>query len=101
MKSVYDGDTARFHIELGFGVILHDQQIRLLGIDAPEVRGEERLEGLASRDALRSKIEGMTVIIKTHKDKQGKYGRWLAEVFIGDLNVNQWMLDNHYAIPYA
>jgi endonuclease YncB( thermonuclease family) len=29
-----------------------------------------------------------------------KYGRVLANVYLDDLHVNQWMLDNHYAIPY-
>ena len=29
-----------------------------------------------------------------------KYGRILADVYLGDLHINQWMLDNKHAIPY-
>lgn len=95
--SVYDGDTITVDIDLGFGVELKKQKIRLFGIDAPEVRGEERPEGLKTRDWLREKLlEGTVVLLKTHRDRKGKYGRWLAEVSIdeeGDsVCLNQRML---------
>jgi micrococcal nuclease len=40
--SVYDGDSLRLDIDLGFKVVMQNQRVRLLGIDTPEVRGEER-----------------------------------------------------------
>ena len=61
--------------------LLKKQKIRLLGINTPEVRGSEKSQGIISRDALRQRILGKVVIIKTSKDKKGKYGRWLGEVF--------------------
>lgn len=79
--SVYDGDTFRCDIDLGFGVELKNQCIRLLGLDTPEVRGVEREAGLEVRDFVRDKILDKTVLLRTHKDDKGKYGRWLAEVF--------------------
>ena len=52
VKSVHDGDTFTVDIDLGFGVWLKDQNIRLYGINAPEVKGEFRSLGFTSRDRL-------------------------------------------------
>ena len=29
-----------------------------------------------------------------------KYGRLLADVYLGDLHLNKWMLDKRYAVSY-
>jgi micrococcal nuclease len=79
--SVYDGDTIRVDIDLGFNIIMRNQAIRLLGINTPEVRGEERPQGIVARDFVRERIMDKTVMLRTFKDTTGKYGRWLAEVF--------------------
>ena len=79
--SVYDGDTIRVDIDLGFGIQMKNQSIRFLGVDTPEVRGEERPDGLVARDFVRDCILGQRVMLRTYKDTQGKYGRWLAEVY--------------------
>jgi micrococcal nuclease len=100
VKKVYDGDTITVDFDLGFGIILRKQKIRLLGINTPEVRGESREQGLISRDRLRERILGKTVTIKTSRDKKGKYGRWLGEVFIKDENINQWLLNEGLASEY-
>ena len=88
--SVYDGDTLRADIDLGFGVWLKNQSIRWLKIDTPEVRGEERESGLVSRDRVRELILDKDVILKTYKDDKGKYGRWLAEVYFIDTEIIEW-----------
>jgi len=67
VTSVYDGDTITCTISLGFDIELKDQKIRLLGINAPEVRGEQRESGLVTRDRLREKIDGKQVLLKTKK----------------------------------
>ena len=100
VKKVYDGDTITVDFDLGFGIILRKQKIRLVGINAPEVRGEQREDGLKTRDELRKRILGKTVTIKTSKDKKGKYGRWLGEVFVKDENINQWLLNEGLASKY-
>ena len=89
---VYDGDTVTCDISLGFNVELRKQKIRLLGINAPEVRGSSRSSGIISRDALRSRILNKKVTLKTFKDKKGKYGRWLGEIWIDDECINSWLL---------
>lgn len=97
--SVYDGDTVTAMVDLGF---LHFQEmkLRLYGIDTPELRGPERERGLEVRDILRDMILDQEVIINSYKDKQGKYGRYLANIFINGIDVNEWLVDNGHAVPY-
>ena len=100
MAQVYDGDTiTRCRIDLGFNVHVVET-LRLVGIDTPELRGPERESGIISRDFLRSHIElGKPFGIRTHKGK-GKYGRWLAEIGVGGVNLNQLMVNEGYAKLY-
>ena len=103
VTSVYDGDTITADIDLGLGVFVTGEKLRLYRINAPEIRGDERDTGLLSRDFLRSKIDGKDVIIQTIKDKKGKYGRYLAEVFLVDVNdnlvnINDTLVDNGHAV---
>tara|TARA_B100000700_G_scaffold312213_1_gene395483 strand:- start:180 stop:506 length:327 start_codon:yes stop_codon:yes gene_type:complete len=100
VRKVYDADTVTVDIDLGFDVVLKGQKIRLTKINAPEVRGKERPEGLKSRDALRDKIGNKWVKIKTQQDKKGKYGRWLGEIWIEGLCINDWLLSEGYAVKY-
>ncbi|MFK7785354.1 MAG: thermonuclease family protein [Crocinitomicaceae bacterium] len=101
--SVYDGDTARVAIDLGFGIEWKGSDgrglsIRLFGLDAPEIRGSEREDGLKSRDALREKILEKTIVLKTIKDATGKYGRYLGVILSEEgLNVNEWLIENGFA----
>ena len=102
VTKVYDGDTITVDIDLGFGIWVKKQKLRLYGIDTPEVRGKEREAGLRSRDALREKILGKEIKIKTQKDKKGKYGRWLATIYgDSDESINEWLLNENYAKPYG
>ncbi len=96
---VYDGDTVTAVVDLGF---LHYQEmkLRLYGIDTPELRGEEREAGLIVRDILRGLILNKEVEIHTYKDKQGKYGRYLATIVLDGININQWLLDEGHAQEY-
>ena len=100
VTKVYDGDTITVDFDLGFGILIRKQKIRLYGINTPEVRGPEKPEGIISRDALRERILGKVVTIKTFRDKKGKYGRWLGEVFMEEENINQWLLTEGYAKEY-
>jgi len=101
VRKVYDGDTVTVDIDLGFDIILKNQKIRLLRINAPEVRGKERPLGLKSRDALREKIGNRWVVIRTQKDKKGKFGRWLGDIWVDDECINDWLLKEGLATLYA
>ena len=100
VSRVYDGDTITVDIDLRFGIVIKSQKIRLVRINAPEIRGDERQTGLVSRDALRDKIGNKWVTIKTSKDKKGKYGRWLGEVWIENVCVNDWLISEGLAEVY-
>ena len=76
------------------------QKVRLLGIDTPEVRGPEKLDGLISRDRLRELIDGKDIIIVTHKDRGGKYGRLLATIYLDGVDINQQLVDEGLAKVY-
>lgn len=102
---VYDGDTITVEVDLGFKVNIKEQ-LRLLGIDTPEMRGDEREEGIKARDCVREMILDTDVIIVTKRDKTGKYGRYLATVYTGEesfkigASVNQALLDFGLAKEY-
>ncbi len=102
---VIDGDTIDVDIDLGFYVWIKKQRIRLLGIDAPEVKGETRPEGLAATEHLKSLIEGESIILRTVKgddggDRDDSFGRWLGTIYHGDLDVNAEMIRSGHAKPY-
>ena len=100
--SVYDGDTLRADIDLGLSIWVRNEKLRLLYIDAPELRGDELERGRASRDFLREQVLGKEVRIRTKRDRKGKYGRYLAEIWLPQpdgswLNVNELMVEAGYA----
>ena len=97
IRSVYDGDTVTADIDLGFHTWIHGEKLRLARINAPEVRGDERPAGILARDWLRKQILGKTVIIRTIKDKKGKYGRYIAEILLDGININDALVSNGYA----
>lgn len=102
VRKVYDGDTITVDIDLGFGVLLKNQKLRLLGINTPEIRGESREEGLKVRDIVRGRISNKWIIIKTQKDRKGKYGRWLALIHESGVeeSINEWLLNEGHAEKY-
>jgi len=101
VRSVYDGDTCTVDIDLGLGTWIHGEKLRLYRINAPELRGEERAAGLKSRDFLRSKIDGKEIFINTIKDKKGKYGRYIADIWLKDngrwININDLLVEKGFA----
>ena len=103
VTNVVDGDTVDVDIDLGFGVWLRDQRIRLYGIDTPESRTSdpsEKLYGKAAAEFLKKWLDGGDVTIKTHKDGRGKFGRILGELWVFDTNINKKMIEEHHAVEY-
>lgn len=103
VRSVYDGDTMRLDFDLGFGTWMMNKSVRLYGIDTPEIRGEERPEGLAARDFVRERCPpGTEVTVLSIKDSTGKYGRYLVNIFYGEdlTNLNDELLAEGLARPY-
>jgi len=88
VTKVYDGDTITVDIDLGFHMWMKKEKVRLYRINTPEIRGAERKKGLVSRDWLREQILGKDVTLITYRDKKGKYGRWLADVMLDGICLN-------------
>jgi len=101
---IVDGDTVDIDIDLGFGVWLRDQRVRLYGIDTPESRtsdADEKVYGLAAKDFVVKWTNAGDLSLKTFKDDRGKFGRILGEIWYGgEHNVNQLLIDNHHAVRY-
>jgi micrococcal nuclease len=84
------------------GVWVHGEKVRLLRINAPELKGDTKTEGIKSRDQLRSLVDGKQIVIRTHKDDKEKYGRYLAEVWLLDpsgnyTNINDQLVQGGFA----
>ena len=107
---VIDGDTVDVDIDLGFGMWMHKERIRLHGIDTPESRTRDSVEkkfGYLAKDMVESFLPvGSIQKLVTVKDKAGKFGRILGKFKIHDgkedrqTTINEWMLENHYAVAY-
>ena len=101
--NVVDGDTMDVQIDLGFGVKF-EHRIRILNYDSPEIYGkvlkEEKEIGKQAKILAKKLLLNQEVIITTHK-KKGKYGRYLADIFIeqetGSVNINDWLVRENLA----
>lgn len=88
IQKVVDGDTMEIDIDLGLSVWIHNERIRLYGINTPEVYGvkkgspEWELGNKASEFVKKLVHEKEEAIVETFKDKKEKYGRYLANVYI-------------------
>ena len=115
---VVDGDTVDVDIDLGYGVWLKKQRIRLYGVDTPESRTRDLTEkkfGLIAKEFVLSKLplDSMQTL-RTRKDGKGKYGRILGEFvcehlmdggemnesFIQETTVNDALISEHLAVKY-
>ena len=102
VKRIVDGDTVDVVIDLGFD-IHYSSRVRLFGIDTPESRTrnkDEKARGLISKDFLKSYLDKGNVVIRTRKDKKGKFGRILGEMIVEDININELMIEEHHAVKY-
>ena len=105
---VVDGDTVDVDIDLGFGVWLKDERVRIMGIDTPESRTRDKTEkvfGLAAKARLKELL-GKQAILKTQvgkggEDMKGKFVRILGD-FIGTDGrlVTEVMIEEGHCVPY-
>ena len=113
MVRCVDGDSVIFDIDCGFDVQLKAQSVRLYGIDTAETRGgtpELKVLGNLAKDYVAQMIPVESeVLLKTHLDRKGKFGRILAEIYIPETvgtegyqekSLNQILLDELLAVPY-
>ena len=99
---VVDGDTVDVVIDLGFDIHFATR-VRLYGMDTPESRTrnkDEKVRGYMSKDFLEEWMEKDDVIIRTRRDKKGKFGRVLGEMIVRGENVNKLMIKECIAVEY-
>ena len=102
VTKVYDGDTITIASKLPFdNSPLYRLSVRLNGIDTPEIKGktdDEKIAAKQVKDALSVLILNKRVSLKNIQTE--KYGRILADVYIGELHINQWLITEKYAVKY-
>ena len=105
---IVDGDTVDVNIDLGFGVWLYDERVRLYGIDTPESRTrdlEEKKYGLMAKDFVVNFCNDDWMTLKTEKyDSKGKFGRIMGKLYrttnYSDKSLNEYLIEKHHAVPY-
>ena len=110
IRKVVDGDTVDIDIDLGFGVWLNDERVRIIGIDTPESRTSDPIEkkfGLAAKERVQHLLgDGATLISKVkgdgNEEMRGKFGRILGDFRTsqGDLLTSKLMKEGH-AVAYS
>jgi micrococcal nuclease len=102
---VYDADTITIANRISVGNSYSEQvyrfNVRLNGIDTPEIKSANpttKARAIQARDVLSEMIFGKIVILKNVKLE--KYGRLLADVYLDDLHLNNWLIENNYAVKY-
>ena len=102
---VVDGDTVDLVVDLGYS-LYYRVRFRLARIDAPEVRGSERPDGLKAKAYLHDLLSGTLESIYVQSEKTGKWGRWIGELYIGSIlddgkfdgySVSDKLVENGYA----
>jgi len=108
VNKVIDGDTVDVDIDLGFGVVLTDERVRVMGIDTPESRTRNKVEklfGLASKARLKELLSKhcvlKTEINKNGEDMKGKFGRVLGDFVAADGRmITDILIEEGYAVAY-
>ena len=108
---VVDGDTVDVDIDLGFGVCLKDERVRIMGIDTPESRTSDRVEDLfgeAAKTRLKELMKHGGKLITTEdasgEDMKGKFGRILGDFKVeykGEMKkVTEILTEEGHCVPY-
>ena len=105
---VVDGDTIDVDIDLGFGVTLTDERVRIMGIDTPESRTRDKVEDLfgeAAKARLAQLMHQGGKLITTEdrhgEDMKGKFGRILGDFRVPDgRKVTDILVEEGHAVAY-
>ena len=104
---VVDGDTVDVDINLGFGICLKDERVRIMGIDTPESRTSDKVEkvfGLAAKNRLKELLENGAVLVTTEdkqgEDMKGKFGRILGDFELDGKRITDIMIEEGHCVAY-
>jgi endonuclease YncB( thermonuclease family) len=99
---VYDGDTITIASKLPYSDSpLYRFSVRLNGLDCPEIKSKDETEkecAIIAKETIEHLLLNQIVSLKNIKHE--KYGRILADVYIGDFNVNNYLLEQRLAVSY-
>jgi micrococcal nuclease len=91
VERVVDGDTIK---------LANGERVRYIGIDTPETKHPRKpveYFGKEASAANKKLVEGKKVRLELDVQKRDRYGRLLAYVYVGDIFVNAWLVENGYA----
>ena len=100
---VVDGDTIDIDIDLGFGVWMRGERIRLDGVDTPESRTSDAVEkkfGLLAKHFVEEKLPVGKEAVLLSKQFRGKFGRILGDIRVDGKILTEELISNHLAVPY-
>ena len=105
IQRIVDGDTVDVNIDLGFDIWLRKERVRIAGIDTPESRTRDKVEKIFGKAATAHAHtiipEGSECLIRTHRDKKGKYGRTMGDFILEDDSYyTSRMIQSHHAVEY-
>ena len=99
---VYDGDTITIAAKLPYPQSpVYRISVRLNGIDTPEIKGtgqKEKELAKKVRDVLHEKLINKIVYLKNTSSE--KYGRILADVYVDTICINDWLIEQGFAVKY-
>ena len=101
---VYDADTITIASKLPYNESpMYRLSVRLNGIDTPEMKGkgveeEEKNAAKLARDFVSNLA--LNKYVRLENIESEKYGRILADVYIGDVHLNDVLLKERYAVKY-
>jgi micrococcal nuclease len=100
ITNVVDGDTIDAIVDVGFKMTT-TQRLRFLGVDAAELRDksdEQRNKALLAKAYVISHLLNKDALIETKKSDV--FGRYLATVYLGEVNFNLQLIKEGYALEY-
>lgn len=106
IEKVYDGDTIYVNLDGLPRVFGEDLGIRLRGIDTPEMRSRcdtdeakarERFLASLAQVALEEKVF-QSDVISIRNVSRGSFFRVVGDVYLDDVNVQNWLVEKGYAI---
>lgn len=101
---VYDADTITIASKLPYDTSpLYRLSVRLNGIDTPEMKGkgisnEEKTAAGLARDFVSNLV--LHKYVRLENIESEKYGRILADVYFGDIHLNDLLVKERYAVKY-
>ena len=100
--SVYDGDTFTAAITTYPAIVGDKIDIRVSGIDTPEIKGESESERTLAQKAKAETNNMLTSgkIVELRNMRRDKYFRILAEVYIDGESLSQTLINKGLAVPY-